>query len=195
MRWRLDSCLAAASCLWAVWGEWQGESQRQEGKKEKGEKQKTERRQLWKYYIPLRLTMSKQTADSGMSWTAMVGSFCRFFRWGEAVNFLRGCSSIFFVLASLQMWAHLCADQVLAAPPPLRSVSNHLRVCSGNATQPPDSPQPLSLSGTQPSFFHFFLLFDLSGDPPLTFQALSADLPPLPCNHLPKDPVTRAPLP
>lgn len=36
-------------------------------------------RQCWRYCTPLRLTMSKHTADSGMSWTAMMGWSCEFF--------------------------------------------------------------------------------------------------------------------
>lgn len=42
------------------------------------------------------------------------------------------------------------------------------------APDSPDSLQPLSLSRKKPSFFHFLLL-NVSGDPPFTFEALSAD--------------------
>lgn len=167
MRWRIYSCSV----------------RRVTRRKPKGKKEtKTEWRHLWKYYIPPRLTMSKQTADSGMSWTAMMGSFCRFLGWGLLWISCRDALRLSLLhsrckITSVQMKSFHC-------PPPL-CVVNHLCVSvspwaliamPGCLRSPwlSLSLQPLSLSRKQPPFFHFFL-FNASGDPPLTFEAVSAD--------------------
>lgn len=107
--------------------------------------------------------------------------------WDEVTLWISCRDALRLSSAPLRVQAHLCADEVLqlpaSHPPPVQwttSVSQSApgfwverhRVCG--APDSPDSLQSLSLSRMKPSFLYFFLL-NVSGDPPFTFEALSAN--------------------
>lgn len=112
--------------------------------------------------------MSKQTADSGMSWTAMMGSFCRFLGSGMLWISCRDALRMSLLhsrckLTSVQMESFHVPRTLSLITSVFQSASGLWSQCHRlcGASDSPDSVQPLSLSRKQPSSFHFFLLLSL----------------------------------